>query len=74
MNEKLSGIGGLTAKNIKGINKYIRMSDGPAGLTIRNMLSDDKDRKSTTAIPIETALAQSFNIELIEQNGKIIAN
>ena len=67
INEKLSGIGGLTAKNVKSINKYIRMSDGPAGLSIRN-------RISTTAIPIETALAQSFNIELIEKCGTIIAN
>ena len=74
MNEKLSGIGGLTAKNVKSINKYIRMSDGPAGLSFRNMFSDDKDTKSTTAIPIEIALAQSFNIELIEKYGTIIAN
>ena len=74
MKEKLSGIGGLTAKNIKGINKYIRMADGPAGLKINKMFSEDEDSKSTTAIPIETALAQSFNIELIEKYGKIVAN
>ena len=74
MKEKLSGIGGLTAKNIKGINKYIRMADGPAGLKINKMFSEDEDSKSTTAIPIETALAQSYNIELIEKYGKIVAN
>ena len=73
INEKIAGIGGLTAKNIKDIPNYIRMSDGPAGININNKLeSDEKNNKSTTAIPIETALAQSFNTELLEKYGEII--
>ena len=73
IDEKLNGIGGLTAKNVKEIPYYIRMCDGPAGLKINKMISNaDNDNKLTTAIPIETALAQSFNEELLEKFGKII--
>ena len=64
-------IAGITTRSVKKIKKFIRMSDGPAGLHIHSLNSEES---KTTAIPIETALAQSFNIELIEQYGKIIAN
>ena len=66
------GIAGCTTKSVTEIKKYIRMSDGPAGLNIHTMNLEDSS--TTTAIPIETALAQSFNIELVEKYGKIIAN
>ena len=66
------GIAGMTTRNVKEIKNYIRMSDGPAGLNIHNINLEDSIK--TTAIPIETALAQSFNIELIEKYGEIIAN
>jgi beta-glucosidase len=72
-NEKLKGVGGLTAKDVNGIKHYIRMADGPACLKINDYSNNPiKSKKKTTAIPIETALAQSFNIELIEQYGIII--
>ena len=72
INERLSGIGGLTAKNVKEIKNYIRMADGPAGLRLTNFL-DNKSQSYTTAIPIATALAQTFNIDLLEKIGNLIA-
>ena len=72
INERLSGIGGLTAKNVKEIKNYIRMADGPAGLRLTNFL-DNKSQTYTTAIPIATALAQTFNIDLLEKIGDLIA-
>ena len=72
-NEKLKGVGGLTAKDVKGIKHYIRMADGPAGLKMNDYSNNPiKSKKRTVALPIETALAQSFNLELIEQYGIII--
>ena len=72
--ERLSGIGGLTAKNIKEINNYIRMADGPAGLRLTNFLEKKSSQTYTTAIPIATALAQTFNTDLLEKIGDLIAS
>ena len=72
--EKESGITGLTAKNVEEIKNYLRMSDGPAGLRLTNIFSEKKSRKQTTAIPIATALAQTFNTDLIEKIGDLIGN
>ena len=98
-----------TCSSIKGIDKYLVLCDGPAGIRIAQKygvdekgqyrLSEDsilsrmkdfipkeyfsmlglpecnKDRKgkvfyqNTTAIPIGTALGQSFNEQLLEQIG-----
>jgi len=72
INEKLSGVS-LTAKNVKEIKNYIRMADGPAGLRLTNFL-DKSSKAYTTAIPIATALAQTFNTDLLEKIGDLIAS
>jgi len=74
IDERLSGIGGLTAKNVKGIKNYIRMADGPAGLRLTNYLDNKNSQAYTTAIPIATALAQTFNTDLLEKIGDLIAS
>ena len=74
MSEKMMGVGGLTAKNVEEIGDFIRMADGPAGLRLNKIMkSDDKvSNEYVTALPIETALAQTFNTDLLEQYGSII--
>ena len=64
-----TGVCGLTTMNVKEIKNFIKMADGPAGLRFNIMLNS---RYTTTAIPIETALAQTFNVELVEKFGNII--
>jgi len=114
--ERESGLAGTTTKSVKGINNYLKMADGPAGLRISRIyginyrgyhkLSDNpvnmnsyayyenqekislnakKDNdlpnfskyskvvfQLTTAIPIATALAQSFNVDFLEKCGDIV--
>ena len=74
INEKKAGIIGLTTKSIKKIKMYIRMADGPTGIKLVKFFRDNNnhDDKSPVSIPIETALAQSFNTELMEEYGNII--
>ena len=110
-----SGLAGSTTQNVKEINNYLSMADGPAGLRLSKIysrdymgyhkLSDDPlkinnfkyletlDKISlsenvkrepnlskysnivyqyATAIPIATALAQTFNIKLIQKYGDVI--
>ena len=109
---KFLGIAGETCQSVKSIDKYLVLTDGPAGLRFckkygvdekgRYRLSDDvftlriidfmspeefaktdmpvnnKDRKGKvhhcycTALPIATALAQTFNEEFLENIGKDI--
>ena len=73
INEKMTGVS-LTTKNIKDVKEYIRMADGPAGLRVAKFLNnnDIAYKQYVSALPIETALAQTFNIDLIEQYGNII--
>ena len=68
------GVAGLTSTNVKEIKNYIKMADGPAGLRYNKRTNkfSGNPNKMTTAIPIETALAQTFNTELIEKYGNII--
>jgi len=114
--ERETGLAGTTTKNVKGINNYLKMADGPAGLRISRIyginfhgyyklnenplftnsytyyenqekisLNAKKDNdlpsfsnyakivyQFTTAIPIATALAQSFNLEFLEKCGDIV--
>ena len=109
------GLAGTTTK-IKGIDDYLKMADGPAGLRISRIygidyhgyhklssnplytnsfsyyesqekidlnLQKNNDPASlpnfpkivfqfTTAIPIATALAQSFNVDFLEKCGDIV--
>ena len=107
--QQVFGEAAETCRSIKGIDKYLVLADGPAGLRIaqkygvdekgkyrlsedpllKDMLSyipkeyisrldipeNNKDRKgkvfyqNSTAIPIGTALAQSFNENLLEKIG-----
>ena len=107
--QRVYGEAAETCSSIKGIDKYLVLADGPAGIRIAQKygvdekgqyrLSEDKilcqmkdfmpkqywsilgfpetnkDRKgkvfyqNTTAIPIGTALGQSFNEQLLEQIG-----
>ena len=114
--ERESGLAGTTAKGVKGIDNYLKMADGPAGLRISRIfginyrgyhklsenplytnsftyyetqdkisLTPEKDKEHpklskyskiiyqyTTAIPIATALAQSFNVDFLEKCGDIV--
>jgi beta-glucosidase len=114
--ERESGLAGTTAKDVKGIDNYLKMADGPAGLRISRIfginyrgyqklsenplytnsftyyetqdkisltLKKNKDLPNlskyskivfqyTTAIPIATALAQSFNVEFLEKCGDLV--
>ena len=107
--QKVFGEAAETCSSIKGIDKYLVLCDGPAGIRIaqkygvdekgqyrlskdplleemKNFIpkeyfskldlpENNKDRKgkifyqNSTAIPIGTALAQSFNEKLLEQIG-----
>ena len=112
---KERGLAGSTSMNIEGINNYLTMADGPAGLRITKIYGTDsksyyrlskdpvptssysyykKQKKIslskeienkidyskyskiiyqyTTALPIATALAQSFNEEFARECGDII--
>ena len=74
INEKMMGVGGLTTKSVEDVKEYIRMADGPAGLRVTKIL-DANDKvydEYVSALPIETALAQTFNTDLIEKYGNII--
>ena len=74
INEKMMGVGGLTTKSLEDVKEYIRMADGPAGLRVTKIL-DANDKvydEYVSALPIETALAQTFNTDLIEKYGNII--
>ena len=114
---KETGLAGSTTKDAKGIDNYLSMADGPAGLRLTKIYSRDykgyhrlnenplfvnnfKNYETlgeiplnnnqnkeidlshytniifqyTTAIPIATALAQSFNEKLLEKYGNIIGN
>ena len=114
--ERESGLAGTTAKGVKGIDNYLKMADGPAGLRISRIFGinyrgyhklnenplytnsftyyETQDKISlipkkvkdppnlskyskivyqyTTAIPIATALAQSFNVDFLEKCGDIV--
>ena len=114
--ERETGLAGTTSKDVKGIDNYLKMADGPAGLRISRIfginyhgyhklsenpmytnsfiyystqekisLTPDKNKdipnlskyskivfQYTTAIPIATALAQSFNVDFLEKCGDIV--
>ena len=112
-NENQRGLKGLTTKKVKRIKHYLKMTDGPCGLSLTKSyfinstrikrlspvlsvlhnfrffnktkisLSINKVKENyknypnvkhqySTNIPIATAYAQSFNVDLVEKYAKVI--
>ena len=81
MSEKLSLMYGNSAWTIRGIPRIklepVRTSDGPAGL--RYMPNDSLDigesssKKPSIAYPCEALIACSFDTDLIEEYGRLLA-
>ena len=82
----IPGQAGETVSTIEKIDKYLTLVDGPAGLRITKKYEvvekdENNEIKNTkvyhqyaTAIPSATALAQSFNEELLEIIGNVVGN
>ena len=74
----LPGEAGETVLALEKIDKYLTLVDGPAGLRIQQKYQVEENGESkvhyqyTTAIPTATALAQSFNEELLEMIGNVV--
>ena len=76
----LPGEAGETVLALEKIDKYLTLVDGPAGLRINQKYEVEENGENkvyyqfTTAIPTATALAQSFNEELLEMVGNVVGN
>ncbi len=65
--------GGTFELNRLGIPTVV-VSDGPAGLRIKPNRDNDSNTYYATAFPVGTALASTWNVELIDNVGKAIGN
>jgi beta-glucosidase len=54
--------------------KSVILTDGPAGVRIKPTREDSKDTFYATAFPVGTALASTWNTQLINQVGKAMGN
>jgi len=65
--------GGTASLDRFGIPSTV-LSDGPAGLRIEPTRKNDPNTYYATAFPVGTALASTWNKELLEQVGKAMGN
>lgn len=65
------GAAGETSDKVNGF-PFLVMADGPAGLRLTAQCDDRKTHQYCTALPIGTALAQSFNVDFARLCGDIV--
>ena len=76
----VEGEAGETTLALEKVDKFLVLADGPAGLRITKRYEKEENGVNkvyyqyTTAIPTATALAQSFNEELLEKIGNVVGN
>jgi len=71
--KKYIGVGSTWQSKKHGISAVL-LDDGPAGLRLKPKRENDLKTYYCTAFPTATALAATWNTELIENAGKAIGN